>query len=116
MVTEATHSSLVWVRGGCVEATPEGVAILPGTTRARFARLAAELGLGFKEARIDVSALCRAEEVMMTGTTYEVMPIVAIDGAPIGAGDVGPIARRFQAAFRDAVAAWLRQPRDRSGT
>ena len=44
-MTEATHTSLVWVRGGRLEGTPEGPSILPGTTRGLLLRLADEVGL-----------------------------------------------------------------------
>src|SRR6185312_10063425 len=39
LVTEATHSSLLWVRDGRLEATPEGPEILPGTTRVGLAQV-----------------------------------------------------------------------------
>ena len=39
LVTEASHSSVLWVRGGVVEGTPEGPGILPGTTRLLTLRL-----------------------------------------------------------------------------
>ena len=46
----------------------------------------------------------RADEVMLLGTSIEVLPIVSLDGQPVGDGRPGPVARRLQAAFRSAVA------------
>lgn len=106
-VTEATHSSLLWVRGGRLEATPEGPAILPGTTRQGLPGIAAAEGLPIVESSISPRDLLGADEVLLTGTTIEVLPVVAIDGTPIGGGRPGPVARRLQAAFRRAVADWL---------
>src|SRR5262249_52661463 len=70
-VTEATHSSLLWVRSGWLEGTPEGPGILPGTTRKLMLRLAEEEGISFSEATIHRDDLLRADEVLMAGTSLE---------------------------------------------
>ena len=102
VVTEATHSSLLWVRDGRLEATPNGPAILPGTTRAGLPSVAT-----VHDATITLDDLFHADEVMLTGTTIEVMPVVRIDGRAIGGAVPGPVALRLQKAFGDEVAAWL---------
>ncbi|MBX6312220.1 MAG: aminotransferase class IV [Isosphaeraceae bacterium] len=106
-VTEATHSSVLWVRDGRLEGTPEGPGILPGTTRRFVQGLAPELGIPFVEAQITFGELLRAEEVLLAGTTIEVLPVVRVDGQPIGSGRPGAVAGRLQAAFRAAVERWL---------
>jgi D-alanine transaminase len=106
-VTEATHSSLVWVRGGRIEGTPNDALILPGTTRFLTEKLASAEGIGSREARITLDELIRADEVWLVGTTIEVLPVVAIDGQSIGDGRPGPLARRMQAAYQGAVKRWL---------
>ena len=109
-VTEATHSSLLWVRDGRIEATPQGPEILPGTTLEESAEdRCREKGLpSIHDATIITrDELMGADEVILTGTTIEVLPVIAIDGQPIGGGRPGPIARRLQGAFRRAVASWL---------
>jgi D-alanine transaminase len=107
LVTEATHSSVLWVRGGRLEGTPQGTGILPGTTRQGLLRLVADAGLSFAEARIAAADLLRADEVLLLGTTIEVLPVVRIDSAPIADGHPGPVARDLQAAFRQSVERWL---------
>jgi D-alanine transaminase len=107
IVTEASHSSLLWVRDGRLEATPNGFEILPGTTRNG---LPLPHGLRVHEASINLDELLRAEEVILTGTTIEVLPVVQVDGHVIGNGKPGAITQRLQAAFRDAVATWLEGP------
>ena len=104
IVTEATHSSLLWVRDGRLEATPNGYEILPGTTRNG---LPLPHGLRVHEVLINLDELLRAEEVILTGTTIEVMPVIEVNGHMIGNGKPGALTRRFQAAFRDTVATWL---------
>jgi D-alanine transaminase len=106
-VSEATHSSVLWVRAGRLEGTPEGPGILPGTTRQLIRRLAADAGIPFAEAEVTLAELCRAEEALLVGTTIEVLPIVRVDAAPISGGKPGPLAQRLQAAYRRAVERWL---------
>ena len=103
IVTEATHSSLLWVRDGRLEGTAEGPGILPGTSRGFILELAEAIGIPFAESAISLDDLKGADEVLLSGTTLEVVPVVAIDGAPIGIGTPGPIGVRLVDAFRAAV-------------
>jgi D-alanine transaminase len=107
LVTEATHSSVLWVRDGRLEGTPDGPEILPGTKRHFVQSLAPDAGIAFTEARATLDELRAADEVMMLGTTIEVLPVVSIDGHPVGSGEPGPVARRLQAAYWAAVERWL---------
>lgn len=109
-VTEATHTSVLWVREGRVEATPEGPEILIGMTRHLAERLAHRVGLPFVETRVTLPALLAADEAFLVGTSTEVMPIATIDGQPIGDGRPGPITRRLQEAYRDELRDWLAAP------
>ena len=109
-VTEATHSSVLWVRDGRLEGTPEGPGILPGTTRGLILRLAEEAGIPFAEAEITLPELLEADEVLLAGTTIEVLPVVRIDEAIVSGGRPGPIAGRLQDGYRRAVARWLEAP------
>jgi D-alanine transaminase len=107
LVTEATHSSLMWVRNGQIFGTPNGTAILPGTTRDYIQRLALEVHVTYTSERVTIPELQTCPEVFLTGTTIEVMPVVSIDGRKVGTGSPGPITRLFQAAFLGRVQAWL---------
>jgi D-alanine transaminase len=112
LVTEATHSSLFWVRHGRLEGTPEGHEILPGMTRQRSLRLVETLAIPFLDTRVSLAELAAADEVILTGTTIEVLPIVRIDEKTIGSGRPGAVALRLQEAFRQEVGRWLAsQPR-----
>lgn len=107
LVTEATHSSLLWVRGGRLEATFEGPEILPGTTRRGLPEIAKREGIPIHETRIAIDDLFLADEVILTGTTIEVLPVTSIDGRVVGNGEPGPVTRRLQRSFRHALADWL---------
>lgn len=107
LVTEATHSSVIWVRAGRIEATPNDSAILPGTTRFLTQRIAADEGIPFAESRVTLAEFAGADEAILVGTTIEVLPIVQLDGRPIADGRPGPVARRLQAAYWEAIRRWL---------
>lgn len=107
LVTEATHSSVLWVNQGKLGGTPEGHIILPGTTRGRVQELARAQGIPLEPGRITLKDLARADEVMLVGTTIEVLPVVTLDGTPIGDGKPGPITKQLGAAFTEDIAAWL---------
>ena len=106
-VTEATHTSVLWVRGGRLEGTPNGTGILPGMTRQLVLRLVKNLSLPWAESRITLDELRAAEEVLLVGTTMEVLPVVRIDGAAVSEGRPGPVARRLQDAYLAAIEHWL---------
>jgi D-alanine transaminase len=107
LVTEATHSSLIWVRNGRLEGTPEGHEILPGMTRQHVLRLAATIEIPFAATRVTFPKLVAADEVVLFGTTIEVLPVVRIDDQPVGGGRPGPIAQRLGEAFQNQVGRWL---------
>lgn len=110
LVTEATHSSILWVRGGRLGGTPEGNEILPGTTRQCVLRLARELGVPFQPGQVPLDVLAGADEAFLVGTTIEVMPVVQLDGRPLGGGTPGPLTCRLRDAFRRLVDDWLARP------
>jgi D-alanine transaminase len=107
VVTEATHSSVLWVRNGRLEATPNDANILPGTTRFLTQKLASDAGIPFAEGQVTLDEFLNVDEAILAGTTIEVLPIVSVDGRPIGSGQPGPITLKLQSAYKEAVEAWL---------
>jgi D-alanine transaminase len=106
-VTEATHTSLLWVRDGTLEGTPEGHEILPGMTRQLVLRLLDRLEIPFRERQVTLDELKGAGELILVGTTTEVLPVIQVDGMTVGSGKPGPITRQLQKAYRAEVADWL---------
>jgi D-alanine transaminase len=106
-VTEATHSSLLWVRNGRLEGTPEGHEILPGMTRQFILRLVEPLKIPFRSSQVTIPDLVAADEVILVGTTIEVMPVIRIDDHAIGTGRAGPVSERLGDAYRREVQSWL---------
>jgi D-alanine transaminase len=113
LVTEATHTSLLWLRHGRLEGTPEGHEILPGMTRHFTLRLVAKLEMPFAAARVPLPELLACDEVILVGTTSEVISIIEIDGHRIGTGRPGPVSGRLWGAYHHEVEQWLAAAADR---
>jgi len=107
LVTEATHSSVMWVRNGQLSGTPEGHEILPGLTRRLVESLLKSTPYSLSPERVTLAELKASDEVMLFGTTIEVLPVNSIDGEPVGNGSPGAVARALQEAYRRAVGQWL---------
>ncbi len=102
-VLEGAASNVFAVRDGRLVTPPVSAGILAGVTRAVTVELAAHLGLDLTERPVTLAELQQADEVFITATTREIVPVVRIDGAPIDTGRPGPVARRLHAAYRAAV-------------
>jgi D-alanine transaminase len=102
-LSEGTHTSFFGVLDGTVLTRPNSSAILPGITRGLVLRLAERAGVSVREHVLTRDDLARVSELFLTGTTSEVLPLVAVDGTPVGDGKPGPITRRLQEAYRQAV-------------
>jgi D-alanine transaminase len=106
-LTEGTHTSLFGVINGILVTAKNSPAILPGMTRKLIVGLAANAGIAFREQNLRRDGLVRVAELFLTGTTSEVLPVVKVDGNPIGEGRPGPVTRKLQHAYAEAVAAFL---------
>lgn len=102
-LAECSQSNLFVVKGGHVRTPPLAAGLLPGITRAFVLELCAALGLPADEAVLHDADLTGADEAFLTSTTREIVPIVRVDGRPIGSGQPGPITRQLLAAFRVRV-------------
>lgn len=92
-VAEGAGACLFMVRDGVLSTPPTSAGILESVTRDTVMRLAAERGgQPVVERVIDRSELYLADELFFCGSTYEVSPVVAVDGIAIGAGEPGAVA------------------------
>lgn len=103
-VLEGASSNVFAVVDGTLVTPPVEAGLLAGVTRAVVLELAAAAGLPTVERSLAVDELAAAEEAMLTSTTREIVPLVAIDGAPVGSGRPGATTMRLLAAYRDEVA------------
>jgi D-alanine transaminase len=109
-LTEGTHTSFFGVLRGAVLTAPSSNAILPGITRRLILDLTARAGIPVREQVLRRDDLEKVSELFLTGTTSEVMPIVRVNETRIGDGRPGPITRRLQAAYQEAVREFLSAP------
>ena len=99
MALEGTATSFFGVFGDTVMTAPKSNYILPSITREVVIDLAIGHGIRVQEQPIPFHDLEMADELFLAGTTMEVMPIVRIDGTPVGSGNVGPVTARLQELF-----------------
>ena len=103
VITEGSHTSIFGVVDGELRTFPLTHQILPGITREIALELAVEAGMTVREAPIRVEELEQASELFLTSTTADVLPIVSVDGRPVGDGRPGPVAGLLHAAFMELV-------------
>jgi D-alanine transaminase len=103
VITEGSHSNVWGVRDGRLITYPACNYILAGMTRARVFTLADELGLDAAEDVIHGHELHDLDELFLTGTTTEIMPVIRVDGREIVDGEPGPITRKLIRAFNDRL-------------
>ncbi len=104
-VTEGSHTNVFGVIDGELRTYPESNYILSGITREVTLELAAELGIAVRLMPIFTHELPHLEELFITGTTSDVMPIVALNGLPVGSGHPGRITTALYEAMVPRLAA-----------
>lgn len=98
-LSEGSGENIFVVQHGELITPPLSSSILPGITRDSVMTLAKDLGYAVKEMNISREALYLADEVFMTGTAAEIVPVRSIDRITIGAGKCGPVTKSIQKAF-----------------
>ena len=101
MLTEGAISNIFIVIAGRLVTPPKGPYILPGITRDLVVELAQAHGIPCAQAAITEADLRAADEVWLTSSTKEIMPIVRIDDHPVGTGRPGPVHSRMHALYQD---------------
>lgn len=99
LVTEASAANVFAVREGRLYTHPEGPHILSGITRQVVIEMAREDGMPVVEEAVAADDLPRVDEVFLTSTMSEIVPVVRIDGRPVGAGRPGPVTGRVRELF-----------------
>jgi D-alanine transaminase len=98
-VRECTASNIFVISDGALSIPPRNQSVLHGVTQGFLIELAAAIGLPLHEEVVILDSLRRADEVFLSGTASEVLPITSIDDRPVGDGTVGPITRRLYDEF-----------------
>ena len=102
LVCEGSGENVFCIRGQKIS-TPRPTACLEGITRDSIMQIARECGFTVVEEDLTVEDFLVADEVFMTGTAAEVMPVASIDGVDIGQGVAGPISMMLREYYIDVV-------------
>jgi D-alanine transaminase len=102
-VTEASSSNVFIIKDGKVYTTPLSKHILPGITRMAVKHATKLLNIDFIDKKFTPEELLEADEVFVTSTTSEVLPIVEVDGKLIGTGKPGEVTNRIYQQFSELI-------------
>ncbi|MDA8092816.1 MAG: D-amino acid aminotransferase [Betaproteobacteria bacterium] len=110
-LTEGAASNIFLVRGGGVIAPPKGHLMLPGITYDVVLELARENEIPCEIREISEFEVRTAEELWLTSSTREVLPITQLDGQPVGSGRPGPMFERMNAHYQAYKNLVMRSPK-----
>ena len=91
IVTEASSSNVFIAKNNCIYTHPKNPMILPGITREKAIECAKTNDISVEESSFTTQQLMDADEVWITSSTREIVPITSIDGSQISNGRAGPI-------------------------
>jgi branched-chain amino acid aminotransferase len=102
-VCEGSGENIYAVRDGKILTPPQTAGILDGISRRSIIEIARDLGREVVERDLARAELYLADEVFLSGTAAELVPVREIDDHPIGTGQPGPVTREIQRVFDDAL-------------
>ena len=102
-VAECTGDNIFIVREGKLRTPPATEGALEGITRNAVIELARKKGLEVREERMSRFDIYTADEMFLTGTGAELIPVVKVDGRQIGQGGVGPVFKGLLEDFHALV-------------
>jgi branched-subunit amino acid aminotransferase/4-amino-4-deoxychorismate lyase len=102
-LTEAAGSNLFLVKDGVLKTPRYESGILPGVTRVVVFELAAQLGIKVREVNLKLTDLLQADEVFITNSLIEIVPVTTFDGKAIAGGKPGALTGKLMKAYRALV-------------
>jgi len=106
-ISEAASSNVFAVFDGVVVTAPTDGKILAGITRTILLRIMENNRIPFKEEHFTEQQLRQADEVFITNTGAEVLPITNLDGQPVNNGNPGPVTKKLYDLFMQEVPKYL---------
>ncbi len=101
MATEGSASNLFIVSNGLLITPPKSRFLLPGITRDLVLELARDNGIDSAERDIKVEELKSAEEIWLTSSTKEIMPVTSLNGDAVGSGRPGPLFQQLSRLYSE---------------
>ena len=90
-LTEGAASNVFIAVGGIVKTPPKSHALLPGITRDVLVEILPAAGIRCVETEVPRAELMGAEEIWLTSSVREILPVTVLDGHPVGSGEPGPL-------------------------
>lgn len=100
-VTEGAASNVFIVKDGIIITPPKTDCLLPGITRDLVVEQAHEHGIPIKEVIITGDDLIAADEIWLTSSTKEILPVTQLNGQVVGSGKPGPIWKQMYALYQE---------------
>jgi branched-chain amino acid aminotransferase len=110
-VAEGSGANLFVIKNGTVITNDKDASIVMGITRDSVIQIVRDLELPLEIRPISVADVREADELFFSGTAVEVTPIKSVDDRTLGDGSPGPVTRRIQSTYFDAVHGRLPQYR-----
>ncbi len=102
-LAEGSISNVFIVHEGVLKTPPLNTPVLPGITRATVLEIARGAGVETQECPLTIDDLLDADEVLLTNSIMQVMPVIRVEKSDIGDGRVGSIAKRLLEDYRKLV-------------
>lgn len=101
LVTEGSASNVFIIRQGVMLTPPKGPMLLPGITRDLILELAQANSMAYAEQDISEQALRQADEIWISSSTREILPVVVLDGKQVGDGRPGAVWHHMIDLYQD---------------
>jgi len=101
IATEGAASNLFMVKNGCIITAPISSFLLPGITRDLIIELALANNMALQERDISENELRNADEIWLTSSTKEIMPVIKLDNKSVGTGSYGAVWEKMIILYQD---------------
>lgn len=102
-VAECTGDNIFLVKNGVIKTPHPGIGILLGITRKAVMEIVCGMGGEVQETFMNRFDLYTADEMFVTGTAAEVVPVSKIDGREVGNGKIGPVTEEIRGKYMALV-------------
>lgn len=109
-MTEGAASNIFLIKNKTLLAPPKNNLMLPGITYDVVLELAAANNIACQVRKIAKAEIFTADEILLTSSTREVMPITSVNGKPVGNGKPGPLFAQMHKLYQNFKHEVMRQP------
>ncbi|MDP4162066.1 MAG: D-amino-acid transaminase [Bacillota bacterium] len=102
-VTEGSSSNILMIKEGKIITHPADNLILNGITKRKLQEICIAAQIPFEERSFTIDEISQADEILLTSTTAEIMPIVEVNGKAVNEGIPGTLTKRLQELFETEI-------------